>query len=63
MSALHPKDRYVVGQLFGSAAVPIVERGVVAARTPTGQTVVKVAKAAGVLAAFAIVVGSVDLRT
>lgn len=63
MSALHPKDREVVRQLFGSAAVPIIEQGVFAAQTPTGQTVVKVAKVAGALAALAIVVGSVDLRT
>jgi hypothetical protein len=60
---MHPKDREVVRQLFGSAAVPVVERGVAAAQTPTGELTVKAAKVAGAVAALAVLYASIDLRS
>lgn len=53
----------MVRQLFGSSAVPVVERSVEAAQTPAGQLAVKTVKVVGAVAALAVLFASVDLRS
>ena len=59
---MHPKDREILRNLFGSTA-PLVERGVAAAQTPTGEKVMTAAKVVGAVAAVAVVLGSIDMKS
>ena len=59
---MHPKDRDVLQQLFGSGSA-VIEQGVAAAQTPIGEKVVKVATYASAALALAVLLGSVDVRS